>query len=104
MKLKRLKFFYGSFIFKLPLISSYSGVVIGRWIFFKDKNPPQTLITHELVHQEQMDRHGVFGFYFKYAIDYIRLLFKYWNHKLAYYNIPFEIEAYLRENENKEEE
>ncbi len=47
-----------------------------------------------MVHQKQMDKHGVFMFYCIYMKDYLINLIKYRNHDKAYENIPFEKEAY----------
>ncbi len=89
-----VKIYLGSKLFKLPLIRNYDGIVLGRRMFFKSENPSRILINHELIHQDQMDRHGVIGFYLIYIKDYVKNLFKYRDHKMAYYNIPFEAEAY----------
>lgn len=85
-------------IFKLPLLNKVGAFVLGRIGFFKHE-PSRTLWHHEMIHQEQMDRHGIFKFYVIYVWDYIKLRIKGHNHWNAYMRIPFEVEAYRRENE-----
>lgn len=79
----------------------YRGMVLGRTILFKDDESEisPTLLRHELIHQEQIDRHGVARFYFIYFRDYLTNLHRLRNHDAAYRNIPFEREAYERERE-----
>lgn len=93
---------YNSWVFQLPMLYDYDGICIGRTIHvrFSPEATSPTLLRHEAVHQEQMDRHGVLGFYAIYAKDFVVNLFKFkldW--KKAYLNIPFEIEAYMRQEE-----
>jgi len=88
-----MKIHANSLLFKLPLLNNYDAIVIGRHAFFAEE-PSDDLIKHEMVHQKQMDKHGVTLFYLIYLKDYILNLIKYRNHSDAYENIPFEIEAY----------
>jgi hypothetical protein len=76
-------------------------MVLGRTIVFKDGETeiPSTLLRHELIHLEQMDRSGVARFYLIYLRDYVVSLRRLRNHDTAYRNIPFEKEAYERERE-----
>lgn len=98
-----MKIFYKSFLFKLPILKEYEAIVLGTFCFFKeDKNnsiEQKSIIVHELVHQEQMKKFGLFGFYLIYIHDYLINLIKYKNHEKAYYNIPFEMEAYRVQEE-----
>ena len=89
-----MKIITNSKLFKLPFLRHYDAIVIGRYGLFKDKHPCNSLISHEMTHQKQMDKHGILTFYLIYVKDYIINLIKYRNHWEAYYNIPFEIEAY----------
>lgn len=91
-----MKIHTNSWLFKLPLLRYYDGIVLGRHGFFREV-PDESLIRHEMVHQKQMDRHGITMFYLIYIKDYLINLIKYRNHWDAYYNIPFEIEAYEAE-------
>lgn len=92
---------YRHWAFRLPLLRRYRGIVVGRRIWFKN-GPDEIsaeLLRHEMIHQEQMDRHTVPLFYLIYLKDYLRNLLRYHNHDLAYWNIPFEIEARERARE-----
>jgi hypothetical protein len=80
-------------LFKLPLLRNYDGIALGRHMYFKGI-PNRELIAHEMVHQRQMDRHGVLGFYVIYLTHYLLFLALYRNHTQAYRAIPFEKEAY----------
>jgi hypothetical protein len=76
-------------------------MVVGRTILFKDGETeiPAALLRHELIHQQQIDRIGIAGFYLIYFRDYLVNLWRFGNHDAAYRNIPFEKEAYERERE-----
>lgn len=87
-----------SWLFKLPLLKRYSAIVLGRRCFIKHSTYSEELLRHELVHQEQMDRVGMFSFYFIYLKDYLINLVRYRNHDIAYSEIPFENEAYARQS------
>ncbi len=92
---------YRHWIFKLPLARNYRGMVVGRTILFKgdESEVSKTLFRHELIHQEQIDRHGIARFYLVYLRDYLSNLWRLRDHDAAYRNIPFEREAFERERE-----
>lgn len=92
---------YRHWLFRLPLARNYAAMVVGRRILFKDgpEAVSARLLRHETIHQEQMDRHGVAGFYARYLTDYLRGLWRLRNHDAAYRAIAFEQEAYAREAE-----
>ncbi|CCJ05500.1 hypothetical protein [Methylocystis sp. SC2] len=94
---------YRHWIFKLPLARNYRGMVMGRTILFKgdESDVSPTLFRHELIHQEQIDRHGIARFYLIYLRDYLINLWRLRDHDAAYRNIPFEREAFERENERE---
>lgn len=97
----KFKVHYSSWIFKLPLVKSYAGIVLGRHIFFvyPPETVPKTLLWHELIHQKQMDETGVIGFYIVYFYNYVLNIFRFrFNHDKAYRNIPFEVEAYANQD------
>jgi hypothetical protein len=96
-QIRRVK--YRHWIFKLPFVRRYNGMVLGRTILFKGgaTEIPPALLRHELIHQEQIDRHGIVRFYFIYFRDHLANLWRLRNHDAAYRNIPFEKEAYERE-------
>lgn len=97
---------YNHWLFKLPLLCNYDAIVIGRVALFKQSKSEvsDTLIHHEMIHQKQMDKHGVFKFYVIYFKDFLVQLVKYRNWDEAYYNIPFEVEAYEKQNDPQIEE
>jgi hypothetical protein len=81
-----------SWIFKLWFMRPYNGLVLGRHIFFSGAvNEP--VLAHEMVHQRQMDRHGVWGFYLRYVWEYITYRLKGYTHYNAYRALSFEREA-----------
>jgi hypothetical protein len=90
---------YRHWIFKLPFMRRYRGMVVGRTVLFKgsELETSEAMLRHELIHQEQMDRHGVMRFYSIWFCDYLANLWRLRNHNAAYRNIPFEKEAYERE-------
>jgi hypothetical protein len=89
---------YSHWYFKMPWMKKYEGAVFGRTILFRDakEQVSKALLEHEMVHQRQMDTHGVFGFYVKYLWYYLKGLVQYRSHRLAYLKHPFEKEAYGR--------
>jgi len=89
----RVKFCHPAFA--LPLLRHYSAICVGRVIWFKEARSRvnEALLRHELIHQEQMDRHGLVSFYLIYLFDYFRNLIRFQNHRRAYLEIPFEVEA-----------
>lgn len=96
----KVRYVYRSPLFRLPLLRRYRAICLGRFIVCKQSEAEvsERLRRHEAIHQEQMDRHGVVGFYAKYLLHYARGLWRHRNHDLAYRNNPFEREAYEREN------
>lgn len=96
-----MRIFYKSWIFKVWPMTGYAAIVLGRWMLtrYGREDLPVSVIRHEAVHQEQMDRHGIIMFYLIYLKDYFKNLWRFRNHDLAYRRIPFEMEAYGRENE-----
>jgi hypothetical protein len=94
---------YRHWIFTLPFVRRYDGMVLGRTILFKSgaNEIPPALFRHELIHQEQIDRHGIMRFYLIYFRDYLANLWRFGNHDAAYRNIPFEKEAYERDRDKE---
>jgi hypothetical protein len=70
-------------------------MVVARTILFKDDETEIAPISlrHELVHIEQMDRHGIARFYLIYLCDYLANLGRLRDHDAAYRHILFEREA-----------
>lgn len=98
---EELKIVINSPIFKLPLLRRYSAIVLGRRCYLKGSDPSETLIRHEMVHQEQMNRVGLFRFYVIYLCNYFWNLARFRDHDRAYREIPFEKEAYARESDQR---
>jgi hypothetical protein len=94
----KTRFLYRSPLFRLPLLRRYRAICLGRWVVCRDSESDvsEELRAHELVHQEQMDRHGIPAFYTLYLADYLRNLWKFRDHDRAYRGIRFEQEAYAR--------
>ncbi|MBD5356035.1 MAG: hypothetical protein HDR88_03380 [Bacteroides sp.] len=73
-------------------------------VFFvrKDVSIDPTLLNHELIHTRQMKETFYIGFYILYLLFWFFLLLKYkFNSNVAYWHIPFEIEAYANERNMK---
>ena len=70
-------------------------MVVARTILFKGAKTEITpvLLQHELVHLEQIARHGVIRFYLIYFCDYLANLWRLREHDAAYRHIRFEREA-----------
>lgn len=70
------------------------GIVIGRSIHYRysEEEIPECVRHHEYVHQTQMDKHGVIGFYLLYVKQWIMAGF-------SYEGIEFEQEAYKAQEE-----
>jgi hypothetical protein len=78
-------------------IINVDAIVLYPFIFFHSKVPDEILISHEMVHVEQIKREGMFKFYFKYLFEYLVLRCKKIPHSKAYHSISFEIEAYEKQ-------
>jgi hypothetical protein len=88
----KVKYVFGSW---LPPLLGASAVIIFNRIYFANNvgEVPEKLFAHEHAHVKQIDRLGVFTFYYLYFKEYVkgRLIGK--KHWEAYNNISFEIEA-----------
>ena len=72
------------------------GMTIGNIVFLRGDRIEQRatgLLAHELVHVRQFAEHGPVRFLTRYLGDYLRNLRACRNHRQAYLDIPFEIEA-----------
>lgn len=79
--------------FILRLFGGVSGLTIFNIVLIYDKDDI-AMVLHELVHRNQISNEGLLKFIFKYCYYYITNWFEYCNHWNAYYNIPYEKEAY----------
>jgi len=77
------------------ILKGYAGITLFPFIFVKS-GVSKTLIKHEQVHIKQQKKYFIIGFYIRYMFEYIANLVKYKNHKLAYYTISFEKDAYCQ--------
>lgn len=72
------------------------GMTIGNLVFLRGdrvEHRATSLLAHELVHVRQFAEHGPIRFLARYVGDYLRNLRTCRNHRQAYLDIPFEIEA-----------
>jgi hypothetical protein len=69
---------YQHWIFKLPFVQRYRGMVVARTILFKNAKTEITpaLLRHELAHVEQIDRYGITRFYLIYFSEYLANLWR----------------------------
>jgi hypothetical protein len=84
---------------RVPLLPrGASGMTIGRFVFLLDDSKRagnSKLIAHELVHVLQYRRQGYLAFSGRYLWHYGRGMIRHrLRHRVAYRNIPAEIEAY----------
>jgi hypothetical protein len=93
--LKIAKFFSG-----IPSNSSIT-VTLGKVILSEPIHAYyiSKIACHEFTHARQMQKYGLIHWFLIYIVDYIDNLIKYKNRNKAYFNIPFEIEARLHEND-----
>lgn len=61
---------------------------------FKQGQTPKWIINHELIHVGQIRHVGVVRFYLSYLCYYFAGLIRFGNHRQAYHQIPWEIEAF----------
>lgn len=89
---------FSHWLFRFPGFRNYDAICLGRAILFRQAKAEvsEHLIEHELVHQRQMDRHGVLGFYVRYFALYFAGLIRHRSHAEAYRKNPLEVEAYAK--------
>lgn len=77
-----------------PMIGA-SAVTLGNIILYADpkENVPEWMYRHEMKHIEQIERLGLFGFYFQYFKEYLQGRREGLGHWDAYERISFEVEA-----------
>jgi hypothetical protein len=85
----------------IPKLFGARAITLAPFIFFEettlDAIEYDTLL-HELCHAAQISEHGVFGFYWKYVMQYLKLRWAGNDHGAAYYKITYEIEAFALES------
>lgn len=78
----------------------YCAIMLFGIIFVrKDSKFYATQLAHEKIHIAQAKELWWIGFYILYILNYLLNLVRYRNHKKAYRNICFEIEAYKHQND-----
>jgi len=78
-----------------------SAITIWPFIILRDKRfaLDPILVNHEKIHLKQQLEMLLLFFYIVYALDYLRNRMHGMNSRLAYFNIRFEKEAYVNEND-----
>ena len=73
----------------------YRAITIGNVMFYRgDRNLPDYVIRHELIHWQQEKECLIIFFYLLYVWEFILLFLYVWNWHFAYRSISFENEAY----------
>lgn len=80
----------------LSIFINISGITLFPFIIYRNKEEevPEITQRHEMIHIAQQRETWVIGFYLLYVFYWLKNVVKYKNTQVAYYNIPFEIEAY----------
>ena len=81
------------------------GITLGRRIYLDAKAAPESierLLLHELAHVRQINRLGLFVFYWRYVSEFARHFRRERSVRRAYTMISFEREAYAAEHDGKQ--
>ena len=78
-------------------IKAYA-IALWPFIFIRDEGNKR-VINHEKIHLEQQKELLLVGFYLLYVIFWFIGLLKYRSARIAYYEIPFEREAYANDDD-----
>ncbi len=84
------------------LMKDVIGITLGRTIYVRANLAElslERLLRHELAHIRQIERHGLFGFYRRYATEFLRHFARVRSISRAYSLISFEIEAVAAEKD-----
>ena len=73
-------------------------ITLWPFVFIRDEGNERT-INHEKIHLAQQKELFLVGFYLLYVAFWIIGLFKYRSTQIAYYEIPFEREAYANDGD-----
>ncbi|HEX6178454.1 MAG TPA: hypothetical protein VF057_08840 [Thermoanaerobaculia bacterium] len=85
---------------RLFLLRGIAGITLGRRIYVAPHiagSQLERLVRHELAHVRQIARLGIFRFYWRYAVEYVRNRRSGMSSAGAYRNISFEKEAFAAE-------
>ena len=84
----------------LSIVIDVYAIALWPFIFISDEGDPVT-INHEKIHLRQQVELLIIGFYLLYALFWLKNLIKTGDKDKAYYNIPFEKEAFAMDNDLK---
>ena len=82
------------------LMKDVAAITLGRRIYVRAgiaESSMERLVRHELAHVRQIERHGLFGFYYLYVAEFVRHFRRVRSIHRAYAMISFEIEAVAAE-------
>lgn len=74
-----------------------NAIVLYPFVLYCDQEPGMRIISHEMVHLDQIKNDGVVKFYARYLLEYFRGRIQGMSHFEAYRNISYEKEAYSKE-------
>lgn len=85
----------------LPKLFNAAAITFGSHIFYVQARDQvsERLRSHEIVHVEQYKRDGFLGFLYTYLKTYFKHRIQGQSHLIAYYSIPYEVEAYAKERQ-----
>jgi hypothetical protein len=84
------------------LMKDVAAITLGRRIYVRAgvaESYMERLLRHELAHVRQIERHGLFRFYFLYVTEFVRHFRRVRSIRRAYQLISFEIEAVAAEED-----
>jgi hypothetical protein len=77
----------------VPRALGVRGIALFPYIFIKDEGD-DVIVNHESIHIEQQKELWVLPFYLLYVLFWLRGMRRLGDSRMAYYDIPFEKEAY----------
>lgn len=90
-----VKVYENHWMFKVPGISNFDGMTVSSKLVLFKREYQFNILCHELVHTSQMAKEKLLPLYYiKYFCKWLILYFKTKNWMDAYFNIPYEKEAY----------
>lgn len=82
----------------LSLFISIGAITLWPFVISRTKLN-ETTLRHETIHIKQQQELLIIGFYLLYVFYWLRGMWAYKDSYIAYYSIPFELEAYEHEND-----
>ena len=82
---------------EVPRALGVRGIALFPYIFIKDEGD-DVIVNHESIHIEQQKELWVIPFYLLYVLFWLRGLRRLGDSRMAYYDIPFEKEAYANDD------